>query len=1024
NKRGSTISLSPDPSSKAATATAGGPSYLEDPITGEREIARLGPGNYVGEVALLQDTPRTATVTAVTRAVVLSITKENFQKFFEAAPEAIADFEVKLARYDVRLRSVLYHPVGLQFFIQHLKREYCLAGDTPVRCFDGRAIPARHVQPGQRLLGTDGRPAVVAKVRHQQSRAMWTVRGGGGTKGGGRPGLGDDEYEVTEAHRLTLRWNQDPLVKLRRSGGDGGGGMSPPQLVVRYFDALYHRPRTHVWPIELVADQPREEEEEVWETLEEAALDYDTASVLSHALPLPSTLLALTRLPLLCGTTREILAFGRAFLAAIDSDDATTEAVSSRPPHPHPAARSRRGGPIVLRAGDLFELTPVELAQRWSDFRLDQPETGRALVTGRLAPMPSRLPVKEGQLRQHQLDDEEGGVRWQHYSTSAASSSSSSSDIVYTMHASLSAATPTSSLTPSTSHFTTFLDLHQAHVHLGLLGKDAHASTAATTAAGTVAGIDEIRTVVLDSDEEAPPTKWSFSPATQQAYSDYCVQSLHALLTRAGRRPPRCIVAFGAETRKHWLELAQRLDSTTTVTTTATCDGRPLPVVAPVPTGADADADEFESLLLPSHPGTTILLFAGSPADWSRSRALLRVLASAHGLDAPSASSVPLEADPLVSLTPSSRAGASSSTEVVHIEISTSPAHAHAHDGSRGDQRFTLASSRLTHNSVENIDFWKECRDFRHLSYADVPKEAEQQAREQAEMEQEIEADIRQLMAAQQQQQAASHDGTTPTSSPAVSPRARRQSLVRIQGLDVAAAFDLFVDAAVVAPASSGVGRSTTEEYMSVASLTEMLRFFHIPLPADSSVLAEMASQLGYDPTSDCPRIERATFVRVLVDCENGKFVEARKRRTLDFQLVQLSEKWENAEAVEEKADWPTSSGAGDNGANGVGGSSSTADPTSDYVRTTGRKSVIMATADAVAMSAAAAASPTSSQAPSLSLASKLLVKLTRTILDLRVAKLKSTFNLYDTDCSGSVRNCDRQAAAARRVPCLADGSR
>ena len=74
--------------------------------------------------ALVQDSPRTATVTALTRSVVLSITQQNFQRFFEEAPEAIADFEVKLARYDVRLRSVLYHPVGLQFFQEHLKREY------------------------------------------------------------------------------------------------------------------------------------------------------------------------------------------------------------------------------------------------------------------------------------------------------------------------------------------------------------------------------------------------------------------------------------------------------------------------------------------------------------------------------------------------------------------------------------------------------------------------------------------------------------------------------------------------------------------------------------------------------------------------------------------------------------------------------------------------------------------------------------------------------------------------------------
>ena len=37
------------------------------------------------------------------RCVILSITKENFEKFFKEAPEAIADFEVKLARYGVSL---------------------------------------------------------------------------------------------------------------------------------------------------------------------------------------------------------------------------------------------------------------------------------------------------------------------------------------------------------------------------------------------------------------------------------------------------------------------------------------------------------------------------------------------------------------------------------------------------------------------------------------------------------------------------------------------------------------------------------------------------------------------------------------------------------------------------------------------------------------------------------------------------------------------------------------------------------
>jgi CRP-like cAMP-binding protein len=72
----------------------------------------------------VSEVPRTATVTTVTRTVILSITKENFALFFESAPEAISDFEIKLARYDVQLRSILHHPVGLAVFTEQLRREY------------------------------------------------------------------------------------------------------------------------------------------------------------------------------------------------------------------------------------------------------------------------------------------------------------------------------------------------------------------------------------------------------------------------------------------------------------------------------------------------------------------------------------------------------------------------------------------------------------------------------------------------------------------------------------------------------------------------------------------------------------------------------------------------------------------------------------------------------------------------------------------------------------------------------------
>jgi CRP-like cAMP-binding protein len=90
----------------------------------EMEVGRLGAGSYFGEIALVRESDRVATVTCVTRCVLLSISQEGFNKFFMEAPEAIADFEVKLARAEVGLRSVLYHPIGLKQLEVFLKEEH------------------------------------------------------------------------------------------------------------------------------------------------------------------------------------------------------------------------------------------------------------------------------------------------------------------------------------------------------------------------------------------------------------------------------------------------------------------------------------------------------------------------------------------------------------------------------------------------------------------------------------------------------------------------------------------------------------------------------------------------------------------------------------------------------------------------------------------------------------------------------------------------------------------------------------
>jgi CRP/FNR family cyclic AMP-dependent transcriptional regulator len=52
-----------------------------------RKVATLGPGSFVGEMALLSKIPRTATVTAVTPLDVLVITDRAFLDLLDKVPE-------------------------------------------------------------------------------------------------------------------------------------------------------------------------------------------------------------------------------------------------------------------------------------------------------------------------------------------------------------------------------------------------------------------------------------------------------------------------------------------------------------------------------------------------------------------------------------------------------------------------------------------------------------------------------------------------------------------------------------------------------------------------------------------------------------------------------------------------------------------------------------------------------------------------------------------------------------------------
>jgi CRP-like cAMP-binding protein len=65
---------------------------------GEVSIATLGPGDWVGEMSLLLDEPRSATVVAATDAQLRRVTRQTFARVLADDPDHTQDLLRQLAR--------------------------------------------------------------------------------------------------------------------------------------------------------------------------------------------------------------------------------------------------------------------------------------------------------------------------------------------------------------------------------------------------------------------------------------------------------------------------------------------------------------------------------------------------------------------------------------------------------------------------------------------------------------------------------------------------------------------------------------------------------------------------------------------------------------------------------------------------------------------------------------------------------------------------------------------------------------
>eukprot|EP00808_Paulinella_micropora_P004699 g62295.t1 len=87
-------------------------------------LTTLEQGSYFGEIALVVDRPRTATVETVQHSVLITLTKREFELFFADHTDLYAEFCLKLLGAECPLKQILLHPQASKLYQEHLKSEF------------------------------------------------------------------------------------------------------------------------------------------------------------------------------------------------------------------------------------------------------------------------------------------------------------------------------------------------------------------------------------------------------------------------------------------------------------------------------------------------------------------------------------------------------------------------------------------------------------------------------------------------------------------------------------------------------------------------------------------------------------------------------------------------------------------------------------------------------------------------------------------------------------------------------------
>lgn len=100
-----------DDGDAAYVIISGAADVLIDTPNGAIKVAELGPGQIVGEIAILIDIPRTATIQSPEGLTALRISKENFLRLLHGSPqvgvEIIRVLAARLEATNAQLREAL-----------------------------------------------------------------------------------------------------------------------------------------------------------------------------------------------------------------------------------------------------------------------------------------------------------------------------------------------------------------------------------------------------------------------------------------------------------------------------------------------------------------------------------------------------------------------------------------------------------------------------------------------------------------------------------------------------------------------------------------------------------------------------------------------------------------------------------------------------------------------------------------------------------------------------------------------------